>query len=260
MNMTLTKLITSNKNISCAISTIINEYDIKSAHTTACYFIYGKDMYDKLMSMPKLDRNIEIGRMMKKDPTLYPKIEQLLLKWMNTFLEVNNIKPQNFIESTRDSIMLVNKKPTTTIFENGMVVFRNKEGEFTSFYRINGKIILFDNMNYEIKIKGLNSDSSIIKDSIFVEKYLKPLLNTIENVHSIGIVKCLKQLSIYRDKYINSENLDLYRDLTQENKFVSDIDGELILSDYVIDPTKLVKLGNYKNFVMPIMRCALTIK
>jgi hypothetical protein len=260
MNMILDKLIMSNKNINCAISTILCEYDIKSAHTTACYFIYGEEMYKKLMAMPKLERNIEIGKMMKVDPTLYPKIETLLLKWMNEFLDVNGVKQQNFIETTRDSILLVNKKPTTTTFEGGIVEFRNKDGEYTSFYRINGKSILFDNMSYNIRIKGINSDDSIIKNSYFVQKYLKPLLIVVENVHSTGIVKCMKQLATFRDKYINNDNLDIYRDLMQENKFVSIINDEIVLSDYVMDESKLVKLNNFKNFVMPVMRSILTVK
>lgn len=260
MNMQLTKLIMSNKNINCAISTIINEYDLKAAHTTACYFIYGKDMYDKLMSMPKSERNPEIGRMCKKDPTLYPKIEECLLKWMNMFLDANDIKPQNFVETTRDSVLLVNKKPTITTFENGMVVFRNKDGEYTSLYRINGKLILFDSMNFNIYIKGINSDHTIVQDSPFINKYLKPLLSVVENTRTDGFSKTLKQLAQYRNKYINSDNLEIYRDILQENKFVSEINGDVVLSDSIIDEDKLIKLYNYKNFVMPIMRSVISLK
>lgn len=260
MIMSLKKLITSNRSMSHAISTILNEYDIRSAHTTACYFIFGKGMYDSLMEKDKRERNIEIGKMMKKDSSLYPKIEKLLLKWMNDFLEVNNIHTQNFIESTRDSVLLINKKPTVTKFEDGLVEFRNKEGEFTSFYRINGKLILFDNMNYSIRIKGINSNKEVIQSSVFVEKYLKPLLNTMENSVSTGVIKNLKQVAIYRDKYINATDIDIYRDLMQNNKFVIDVDGQTILSDYAIDEHSIVKINNYKTFVLPIIRSILTIK
>ena len=59
------KLIDKNPNIAYCIGTIINEYDIKRAHPTACYFIFGKDMYDQLIAMDKLKANTLIGKMMR---------------------------------------------------------------------------------------------------------------------------------------------------------------------------------------------------
>ena len=63
-----TKLIDSNKNVDYAISTVINEYDIKSAHASALYFIKGEDTYNELMKLDKLSRNTLIGKMIRDDP------------------------------------------------------------------------------------------------------------------------------------------------------------------------------------------------
>ena len=54
------------------------------------------------MNMNKLDCNILIGKMMKEDKTLYPKIEKQMLRFMNMFCEANNIDEKNFVSSTRD--------------------------------------------------------------------------------------------------------------------------------------------------------------
>jgi hypothetical protein len=254
---TLTKLSEVNRAITSAVGSIIVEFDIKSAYPSAMYFIKGPDFHAELLALPKLERNTRIGKMMAQDKTLYPKIEELLLSWMNRFLEENNIKTENFLESNRDSILLVGKKPLATTFENGIVEFRNKSGEFTSFHRINGKSILFDSFNFEIEIKGISQDKTIIKTSYFVEKYLKPLLKIVENTYSEGLIKSFKNAAIYREKYIHPQNPDIWRDLLRNNKFVFDIEGQLVESDSMLDENRLVKIANYKNFVMPVLKSIL---
>ena len=58
------KLLVNNITTNITSSTII-EYDLKSAHTSALYFIKGEEIYNKLINMPKLERNITIGKMIK---------------------------------------------------------------------------------------------------------------------------------------------------------------------------------------------------
>jgi hypothetical protein len=245
------KLIEMNPNIKYCISTIIAEFDISAAHPTACYFIFGKDFYDNLMSMDKLSRNTEIGKLMAKDPTLHAKIVSLLLKWFNLFCEENNIKESNFISSTRDSILLVNKKPIKTEFENGLVKFRNKEGEYTSYIRLHERYeILYDNISGALRIKGINSQ--LIENHPFI-KLFKQLLSLVEQSSVLTISDGLKKLSKIRSKYISSLNMDIYRSIMDNNKFVYIIEGERVLSDALIKDAMLVKHDNYVNFILPLI-------
>jgi hypothetical protein len=245
------KLIETNKNIQYAISTIIAEYDIASAHTTACYFIYGEELYKELAAMPKLDRNIRIGKMMSSDPVLHEKINTLLLKWFNLFCEENNIKENNVISSTRDSILLVNKKPLKTVFENGLVTFRNKEGEYTSYLRLQNHFeVLYDAMSGSLRIKGI--PSSHLENHPFI-KIFKQALSVLEQSNSITISAGLKKLSKIRNNYIYAANADMYRSLLDGNKFVYYINGERILSDGIIENEQLIKQDNYVNFLLPII-------
>jgi hypothetical protein len=240
-----------NPNIKYCISTIIAEYDIASAHPSACYFIFGKEFYDKLMAMDKLTRNTEIGKMMARDPTLHEKIAKLLLKWFNMFCDENNIRETNFISSTRDSILLVNKKPLKTVFENGIVKFRNKEGEYTSYIRLHDRLeILYDNISGALRIKGINS--SLLEGNPFIRLF-KQLLSILEQSESLTISEGLKKLTKIRMKYIYSTNMDMYKSLLDNNKFVYNIEGERILSDSPMGNENLIKHDNYINFILPFI-------
>jgi hypothetical protein len=245
------KLIEMNPLIHNCIGTIVAEYDIASAHPTACYFIYGKEFYDNLMSMEKLALNTEIGKLMAKDHTLHEKISALLLKWFNLFCEENNIRETNFISSTRDSILLVNKKPIKTAFEGGLVKFRNKEGEYTSYIRLQGRLeILYDNISGALRIKGVNNE--YLENNPFT-KLFKQLLSIVEQSKVITISEGLKKLSKIRNKYLYSSTPDIYRSILDNNKFVYVIEGERVLSDTVLPNETMIKSDNYVNFILPLI-------
>jgi hypothetical protein len=251
MAKVFSKLIEMNPNIKYCISTIVAEYDIASAHPSACYFIFGKEFYDRLMVMDKFSRNTEIGKLMAKDHTLHERIAKLLLKWFNLFCEENNIRDMNFISSTRDSLLLVNKKPLKTVFENGLVKFRNKEGEYTSYIRLQDRLeILYDNISGALRIKGINS--SLLDNHPFVRLF-KQLMSLLEQSGSLTISEGLKKLTKIRTKYIYSTNVDIYRSILDNNKFVYVIEGERILSDNLIPGEMFIKHDNYMNFILPLI-------
>lgn len=250
------KLIEKNPNIDFSINTIINEYDIKSAYTTACYFIFGKEKYDELMTMEKLERNTTIGKMIQKDHSLYEKISTLLLQWMNGFCEANGIQEMNFISSTRDSILLTNKKPIKTHFgPNGIIHFRNKDGEFTSYIRIRNLEILFDRMSYNLRIKGINKET--VDENLVFIPFFKEALSTLEGGRNLRLKRGIKAFGRLRDKYIKSQNIELYRSLLDNNKFlyIHQPSGDLIKSDIMLpqsDEYILLKHKNYVDFIMPL--------
>jgi hypothetical protein len=215
------------------------------------YFINGKGSYDSLMSMDKLARNTEIGKMMARDPSLHGKIAGLLLKWFNLFCEENNIRDSNFISSTRDSMLIVNKKPIKTVFENGLVKFRNKEGEYTSYIRLKDRYeILYDNISGSLRIKGINNDC--FEGHPFI-KLFKQLLSILELSNNITISEGLKKITKIRTKYISSANFDIFRSIMDGNKFIYFVEGERILSDSLLTNGDLVKHDNYMNFILPLI-------
>lgn len=249
------KLIDKNPNIDYCIGTIINEYDIKRAHPTACYFIFGKEMYDKLINMNKLDCNILIGKMMKEDKTLYPKIEKQMLRFMNMFCEANNIDEKNFVSSTRDSMVLVNKKPIKTEFENGYLRFVNKEGEYTSYIRIDNLEILFDSMSGNLRIKGI--DEEYVKANQPFIRLFKQMLMILESSKTTPMPVCMRKIQQIREKYLNSKDPRMYACLTRNNRYEYIIDGEKVESEAYLeekDGIQLIKHSNYINLIMPLIK------
>lgn len=252
--MKLEKLITGNSLLQCAVGTTVAEYDIAAAAPTACRFIMGEQVYRDLMALPKLERNILTGKMQQDDPTLWKKIEAITLGWFNEFLETNKIDNINFVETTRDSILVVGKIPQKLEFQSGKVVFRVKdnEGPWSSFYRIDGKLILMDSMKNEIRIKGITKEYT--EASYFIQSFMKPLLSSIETAQSGGLTQLLKILAKYRDKYIDAKKVDMYREINTKNQYRHCIDGDVIYSDTLLSEETLEKSGNYVDYFMPILR------
>jgi hypothetical protein len=250
-----TKLIDSNKNVDYAISTVINEYDIKSAHASALYFIKGEDTYNELMKLDKLSRNTLIGKMIRDDPKLSDKISGKLLSWFNQFCEINNIKEQNFISSTRDSLLLVNKKPSKCALDNGVCLFRNKDGEFTSYIRINNLEVLYDGFSGNLRIKGINKDY-VDGNPVFIRLF-KQLLSLIESSKNLSTQQILKKANMLRNKYIYSKDPLMWASVFDGNKYVYSINGEKVLSESLLQDDQyatLIKYDNYLNLFMPVFR------
>ena len=168
----INKLITNNPSINAVIaSSTIKEYDIQAASATAMYFLKGENIYNQLMKVSKYTRNVQVGLFIKKEPSLQKKIDFLYLKWLNMFLDKNNIRPTNFLWSNKDSIMISNKIPKITTFENGIVKFINKNGNYTSMFIIKNRKVLFDSMKQKIKIIGVSDD--LVESSVFVNNFLR---------------------------------------------------------------------------------------
>lgn len=255
LNNILSKEIWRNDTINSVINSTVCEYDIKGAHLVAIRILYGDDLYNKLSKLEKLDRNIYIGKMEKKDPELPKKLQNLLFKFKKEFITQNDILVNNIIETTKDSLVLAQKIPSKTVLKiDGVdVEFRNKDGTYSSFYKLGSKSILYDSMTENIRIKGINN--STVQESHFVNKYLKYLLNTLETSISLGSNVCLKNLKELRRNYIDANDINIYRSLANKNKFIYNINGEMIETDTEIPNGNLVKINNYRDFVIPLMKC-----
>lgn len=251
----LEKLLTENTMITSAIGATIAEYDITAAAPTAIRYACGLPIYEELMKMGKSERNIRTGLMQRDDPTLWPKIEKITLDWFNDFIEQNKIERHNFIETTRDSILVLGKIPTNLTLDNGFVQFRNKDGAYTSYYRIDGRKILFDSMSGTIRIKGVSDE--YVQASPFVNTILKPFLASLETGVLSGqsnLIKCVEKV---RTKYIENEDFNIYRDVNSRNLFQFQQGDDLIEAEMMIDEKTLIKTSNYMNYILPIIRMVL---
>jgi hypothetical protein len=253
----LTRELYKNPLIKYIISGNIVEYDIAHAHTSAIYYIKGKEVYEQLMKMTKKDRNIQIGKWQINNKELVNELQRYLYLFKKKFIEENNIKNSNIVETTKDSLLITNKIPTKTIINiDGLdIEFNNKEGAYSSYYRINGKSLLYDNMTGNIRIKGI--DKEIVDSSPFVKKYMLPLLTGLENSISLGPTYGINLMKTFRLNYIKNDNPEIYRSLDHKNKYLYNYNNEIIESDLLLDEGELIIVNNYTTYVMPLMRSIL---
>lgn len=259
--MELEKLITINKLFDVIIGGLIAEFDIKHAGATAMLELKGLDVYEYLMKLDKKTRNIKIGLMMRAEPGLSESVNELMLKYLNMFIRENKIKSQNIIYTTRDSIVVYNKLPLKTTFDH--VEFSNKDGMYSSMYRIKNLTILFDSMSGKVDIKGISDD--IVKNSDFLNKFLIKHLFTIESCQKSGDEKVFNVLRYMREDYLKSQTNSIYRDIMHENKLGVRYNNELIYLDNDLDNEdddtddgfSIAKDLNYMSILLPIMRSVL---
>jgi hypothetical protein len=256
-NGALSKELYKNPLITCVKNSHIEEYDIASAHLIAIKFIEGDEIYNRLKELPKLERNIAIGKMQIGNQTLVKQLQEYLFLFKKEFIVRNKIRKNEIIETTKDSITILNKIPTITDIEidKNIVSFVNKEGIFSSYYRINGKSVYFDAIAKTIKVKGINDD--IINNSPFIKHYYIPLLQSLETPKNLDTINAMKTIKMYRNNYIDTENIDIYRSIDNNNHFIYEINKEIIESDEIIKDANLITLDNYKVYVMPIFNSVL---
>ena len=254
----LEKLINFNPLFDTIIGGTIVEYDIKSAGATAIREIKGDSVYNNLMTLEKTDRNVKIGLMMRDEKGLSDKVNELLLKWMNMFIEDNKIKNTNLIYTTRDSIYLYNKLPLKLKFGN--VEFRNKDGIFSSMYKFNRLTIFFDSMRGHIICKGIKSH--VVENSYFLQNFIKKYLYLFESCQKTSESGIYKNLAHMRKSYINNENIDIYKDIMNENKMGVVYNGQLtyIDGDYneeAFNDMVISKEMNFLNVLLPLTQSIL---
>lgn len=157
------------------ISPIV-EYDIKNAGTAIFYDkgIIDKKRYDELLSMEKLQRNIQIGLMIKETPELSKIRSDGIKKAVEKFIAINKISNHNILEIANDAVWVVGRS-VHKVHMSENIEFIKKQ-EFTSLFKYNKRMLIY-----------LNSTTDTIKSRGFkIEKneklcdIIKEILNSYE--------------------------------------------------------------------------------
>lgn len=255
--MILEKSFGLNDTNECVLSSNIFEYDMAHAAPNVIKILKGDELYNKLLKMPKEERNIQIGLMVRDDKSLGNYIEKQLILWRNEFITLNNIKKENIIEITKDSVLFKNVIPKILkLPQREWVEFRIKDrDEYSSYIRINDRFrILYDGLKKHIKIKGVKDE--YVNNSQFVKKILIPIVQALENNVSIGYTKSYKNVQICRINYINSTDMNIYRELLHNNQLLYKKFDNEVYSDNILDGEDeyLDRGSNYLNIMMPLFK------
>jgi hypothetical protein len=238
-----------NKDIEYLKNVNIIEYDIKSAGFTTLKYkkLLPSDEIAKLEKMSNLDRNIYIGKQIKKFPHIGEELINTLIDVRKDFVVLNNIMEDDILSIKKDALFLIKKEPTSLTVRK-VFEFREKK-KYTSYCYINNKEFFYSSYDDTLDVKGIGKE--------YQEKQEDYLLQDIKKILSMSEKLMPDQLFLYlqryRSKYLNRQlDKNVYRNL-DTGEFV--IRGEYKmdeLPDELIDEVDIVH--NYMNYLIPLFR------
>lgn len=167
----------------------MTEYDIQHAGPSilVTYGRITRKEYENLISLPKKQRVVQTGLMIKEDKTLYDDIQRGYKEYTTKLIEENNILPEQVLEINHDAVWVHGVVPKKCKF--GEVVFRKKK-RFSIMWLYDKKNIriYYEPLNDEIFIRG-----SKFNDNDFLKKELTEILKMYDrNQHKLLYYKLHK--------------------------------------------------------------------
>lgn len=216
MNAELKNIISSTSYLTPSryISGRIVEYDIRSANITMLRK-YGKiddHYYNYLSRLPKENREIEVGLMIKQDKSYYDTIRDGIIKAKYDLFLANNIELHQVCRIANDAVY-VNKAVDLpyTIFDDIEFV---KKSIWTNMVILSKHLVLFsyrDGANTHIDVKGINKEAIQLHSN-----YMLTFLFSAINIMETGSTKAaLEYITSFVDDYLNLRlDKEYYRELT----------------------------------------------
>jgi hypothetical protein len=184
------------------ISGRIVEYDIRSANITMLkkYHLIDDTYYNYLNILPKKDREIEIGNLIRTDINYYDTISSGIIEAKKLLLSNNDINASDIVRIANDAVY-INKDYNlkNTIFD--IVEFRRKS-EFSVMLQLPSNIIIFfinDGSNFNLDIKGM-SEMQQSYHANYMITFIASLINTIQRV---GVKEATEMISMFYNDYVN---------------------------------------------------------
>lgn len=228
-------------NIQCLIDTPIFEYDISKTNINVLRDknIISENQYNYLYNIPKIERNIIVGVMRGKDPSITQILNQSIMEARRFFIIENNISDSEVLSIRNDSITIIGRE-ARNLNVTERVKFR-LTGHYNSFYSLPNMRIksssslielfyLYDPVkNIEVlDTKGLGESDKYHRE--YLLDFLSELFYTIQVV---SMSDAMNLLSIVYKKYINLDmDLGFYREFNTQSLFKLNSKYSLINSLY----------------------------
>lgn len=200
------------------ISGRIVEYDIKSANITMLYK-YGKidlDYYNYLSSLPKFNREKDIGLLIRSDISFFNTIRDGIIEAKKKLFEANNVKISEIVRIANDAVY-INKSYNLQYLIFDDVEFRPKS--ISSVMLRLDKLIIFvwENENgLNVDVKGLGENVQLLH----AEYLLYSIAYTVYLVEKVSLNDALKYITDLYNDYINLRlPKEYYRELTPQSLY-----------------------------------------
>ena len=213
----------------------ITEYDIKACNINMLLYYdqISIDTYNFLNNIPKYDREVYIGNMIKENPDIYKVIANGIKEFKTKLAEANNISDNEIIRIANDAVF-INRSIDLQITQFDNILFANK-GTYSSALKILDKhtIVFVGNDNYGnniVEVKGLG-DNAILHQN-YMLSIIVSIINTMEKSSVKDALALLND--IYKDyvnlrldkgfyREFNSSSLYKYKDLDYGAYYIDNI-------------------------------------
>ena len=220
-NSLYSKVYYTNKYIEYLINVYVREYDIRRAGPSALLVggCINKKQFDWLCSLPRMDRQIQTGLILKRHPEFEDVRKGIIENSRRLFLDSNNLEESDILSIKNDAIYVIKKNPTVTKFENGIIEFVPKH-VYTSYYRYQRTEMYYFGdvaLNQEqIDIKNI-SDDNVIKHKEYMLDFLFYLFNLAQTSSVQEVISCLQHTMI---EYINlNMPMGYYREFNARSEY-----------------------------------------
>lgn len=213
----------------------IREYDITKANISILLTenLITKKQHDYLLSLPKMQREIKVGLMMRDNHDLSVGLSRGLVEARKAFLTSNNIEDRRVLYIDKDSITIIDEGSNMMKGGNIMTKFGENinfrlTSEYSSFFRLLNVDFLYGNnisntsrVDYETETETFRiKNASKNVPSLHRKAMLDLLLNIAYCAQVSRIPNTLQMLKETYCKYIGGElPLDFYREFNQRSQF-----------------------------------------
>ena len=191
------------------VSGQIIEYDIKQANINMLYKhgIIDDKYYNYLKHVPKIQREIIIGNLIKEDKNKYKIIQDGIKTAKCQLFEANSIKEYEVVRIANDAVYINRfNKLNYTVFDGIEFVSKSISNCYLRLYSILFFINFENNIN--VDIKGLGEDYTIHQPIISI------IVNIINELQCIGVKAAMKSLGDFIDDYQNRRlGVEYYREM-----------------------------------------------
>jgi len=233
-----------NKNLKLVLQNVYL-YDIEACHYTILnnlgYDLTGIDPNDKL------GRNIEIGKMMKKNPRLISLLRNTTESVINDYISKNNILEDDIVIRQYDGLLLTRKIQHTNIGHIPLECRKTFEIFISSINR--NKYIALDQTS-KVAIKGVSNRY----------EYMDNLYLKLCKIVALAIKESIfRNLQRIKDEIINGNKPEMYAVPNRRNKFTIFLKdyGEIEVSKSTIrimDPSEIDRNKYFQYYIEPFTK------
>ena len=208
---------TEYSNPSRYISGRIIEYDMKAANISCLLEnnCITAEYYNYLNSMPKREREIQVGM----DRIMHPEFSTIINKTIKAakieLVKANDINPSSIVRVANDAVY-INTPVDLNITKFGNYLEFRPKGVYSVFIKLNRVIIflnLLENNSVDIDIKGIGKNMELHSNGI-----LSAIATTVMLTERDSIDSGLNYISSIIEEYVNLRlPMDFYREFNAES-------------------------------------------